>query len=68
VGIPVKLTAPLGKFVSHGGIGVIPSRSIIKYATNKQLPVRIILFNANRNQDNILYKEEFDECANSNKI
>lgn len=65
-GIPV--TAPLGKFVSHGGIGVIPLRSIIKYATNKQLPVRIILFNANRNQDNILYKEEFDECANSNKI
>jgi NAD(P)H-flavin reductase len=44
-----------------------PFRSMIKYATDKQLPVRIILFDANRNQDNILYKKEFDECANSNK-
>jgi ferredoxin-NADP reductase len=78
VGISVKLTAPLGKFVLHedhsrtavflsGGIGVTPFRSMIKYATDKQLPVRIILFDANRNQDNILYKKEFDECANSNK-
>jgi glycine betaine catabolism B len=78
VGISVKLTAPLGKFVLHEdqsraavflseGIGVVPFRSMIKYATDKQLPVRIILFDANRNQDNILYKEELDKCANSNK-
>ena len=78
VGISVKLTAPLGKFVLHedhsravvllsGGIGVTPFRSMIKYATDKQVPVRIILFDANRNQDNILYKKEFDECANSNR-
>jgi glycine betaine catabolism B len=78
VGISVKLTAPLGKFVLHEdhsraavflseGIGVVPFRSMIKYATDKQLPVRIILFYANRNQDNILYKEEFDKCADSNK-
>ncbi len=78
VGISVKLTAPLGKFVLHEdhsraavflseGIGVVPFRSMIKYATDKQLPVKIILFDANRSQDNILYKEEFDKCANSNK-
>ena len=78
VGISVKLTAPLGKFVLHedhsraavflsGGIGVTPFRSMIKYATDKQLSVKIILFDANRNQDNILYKKEFDECANLNK-
>jgi glycine betaine catabolism B len=78
VGISVKLTAPLGKFVLHedhsraaiflsGGIGVTPFRSMIKYATDKQLPAKIVLFDANRNQDNILYKKEFDECANSNK-
>jgi ferredoxin-NADP reductase len=78
IGISVKLTAPLGKFVLHedhsrtavflsGGIGVTPFRSMIKYATDKQLPVRIILFDTNRNQDNILYKKEFEECANSNK-
>jgi ferredoxin-NADP reductase len=78
VGTPVRITAPLGKFVLHedyskavvllsGGIGVTPFRSMIKYATDKQLPLKIILFDANRNQDNILYKKEFDECANLNK-
>ncbi|MGC2572704.1 MAG: FAD-dependent oxidoreductase [Candidatus Nitrosopolaris sp.] len=78
VGISVRITAPLGKFVLHddhlkaavllsGGIGVTPFRSMIKYATDKQLSVKIILFDANRNQDNILYKKEFDECANLNK-
>jgi glycine betaine catabolism B len=78
VGVSVKLTAPLGKFVLHedhsraavflsGSIGVTPFRSMIKYATDKQLPLRIIMFDANQNQDNILYKKEFDECANSNK-
>jgi glycine betaine catabolism B len=78
VGIYVTLTAPLGKFVLHedyskpavflsGGIGVTPFRSMIKYATDKQLSIKIILFDANRNQDNILYKKEFDECANLNR-
>jgi ferredoxin-NADP reductase len=78
VGISVRMTAPLGKFVLHedysktavflsGGIGVTPFRSMMKYATDRQLPVKIILFDANRNQDNILYKREFDECANLNK-
>lgn len=77
VGTPVRITAPLGKFVLHedyskaavllsGGIGVTPFRSMIKYATDKQLPLKIILFDANRNQDNILYKMEFDEYANLN--
>jgi NAD(P)H-flavin reductase len=34
-----------------------------KYATGKQLPIRIVWFDSNRNQTNILYKKEFDECA-----
>jgi glycine betaine catabolism B len=78
VGTYVNMTAPLGKFVLHedyskpavflsGGIGVTPFRSMIKYATAKQLPVKIILFDANRNQDNILYKNEFEECASLNR-
>jgi glycine betaine catabolism B len=78
LGISVKLTAPLGKFVLHEdhskaavfvseGIGVVPFRSMIRYATDKELPVRIILFDANLNQNNILYKEELDKCTNSNK-
>jgi ferredoxin-NADP reductase len=40
---------------------------MIKYATDKQLPVKIRMFDSNRNQTNILYKKEFDGCASINK-
>jgi NAD(P)H-flavin reductase len=50
-----------------GGIGVTPFRSMIKYATDKQLPLKITMFDSNRNEQNILYKEEFDEWANKNR-
>jgi glycine betaine catabolism B len=74
----VKVRGPEGKFTLHednsksavflsGGIGVTPFRSMIKYAIDKQLPVKIIMFDSHRNQNNILYKKEFDECANLNK-
>ena len=77
IGTSVNMTAPLGKFVLHedytktavflsGGIGVTPFRSMIKYATDKQLPIKITMFDSNRNQDNILYKMRFDEYANLN--
>jgi ferredoxin-NADP reductase/nitrite reductase/ring-hydroxylating ferredoxin subunit len=77
-GVRVKVRGPEGKFVLHedyskaavflsGGIGVTPFRSIIKYATDKQLPVKIVMFDSNRNKQNILYKKEFDEWANANK-
>ncbi len=77
-GDKVKVTGPEGKFVLHedysksaiflsGGIGVTPFRSMIKYTTHKQIPIRIIMFDSNRNRENILFKEEFDECANINK-
>jgi glycine betaine catabolism B len=49
-----------------GGMGVIPSRSMIKYATDNQLPVKIRMFDSNRNEQNILYKDEFDKWANQN--
>jgi glycine betaine catabolism B len=78
LGTLVKITAPLGKFILSedysrsvvllsGGIGVTPFRSMIKYAADKQLPINIMLFDSNRNQGNILYKEEFDKCVNANK-
>jgi len=78
VGQLVNITAPLGKFVLHsdysrpavllsGGIGVTPFRSMIKYATDKQLPINITMFDSNRNQSNILYKEEFDRWVDLNK-
>ena|SRR5919198_891670 len=79
VGDIVKLTCPLGEFVLpeedyskpavflSGGIGLTPFRSMIKYATDKQLPLKIVMFDSNRNEDNILYKEEFDSWQNLNK-
>jgi ferredoxin-NADP reductase/nitrite reductase/ring-hydroxylating ferredoxin subunit len=77
-GVKVKVRGPEGKFVLHqdyskpavflsGGIGVTPFRSMIKYATDKQLPIKIIMFDSNRNEQNILYKNEFNEWANTNK-
>ena len=77
-GAKVKVRGPEGKFVLHedyskpavflsGGIGVTPFRTMIKYATDKQLPVKIIMFDSNRNQDNILFKKEFDDWASINK-
>ena len=74
----VTITSPLGQFVlpdDHskplvflsGGIGVTPFRSMIKYATDTELPLKIIMFDANRNQENILFKDEFDEWAKLNE-
>ncbi|MFL6370000.1 MAG: ferredoxin--NADP reductase [Nitrososphaeraceae archaeon] len=50
-----------------GGIGVTPFRSMIKYATDKQLPIKIVMFDSNRNQENTLFKKEFDEYVNINR-
>ena len=77
-GNKVKVKGPEGYFVLHqdytkpavflsGGIGVTPFRSMIKYATDMQLPVKIIMFDSNRNRNNILFKKEFDEWASMNK-
>lgn len=74
----MSITAPVGKFVLHsdysrpavflsGGIGVTSFRSMIKYATDGQLPLNITMFDSDRNQNNILYKEEFDEWVELNK-
>jgi glycine betaine catabolism B len=77
-GAKVKVRGPEGKFVLHedyskpavflsGGIGVTPFRTMIKYATDKQLPVKIIMFDSNRDRNNILFKQEFDYWASINK-
>jgi glycine betaine catabolism B len=74
----VKVRGPEGQFVLHqdytkpaiflsGGIGVTPFRSMVKYATDKQLPIKIIMFDSNRDRNNILFKKEFDEWASINK-
>jgi glycine betaine catabolism B len=77
-GTIVKVRGPQGKFVLHedyskpavflsGGIGVTPFRSMIKYATDKQLPIKIVMFDSNRNQENTLFKKEFDEYVDINR-
>jgi ferredoxin-NADP reductase len=64
----VKVRGPEGQFVLHqdytkpavflsGGIGVTPFRSMIKYATDMQLPIKIIMFDSNRNRNNTLFKK-----------
>jgi glycine betaine catabolism B len=57
----------LGAEESERGIGVTPFRSMIKYATHKQLPLKIVMFDSNRNRENDLFKKEFDNCATVNK-
>jgi ferredoxin-NADP reductase/nitrite reductase/ring-hydroxylating ferredoxin subunit len=77
IGSPIQTWGPQGEFVLHGdnlkpavflsgGIGVTPFRSMIKYATDKQLPMKIIMFDSNRDERNILYKHEFDLWASKN--
>jgi len=50
-----------------GGIGVTPFRSMIKYATDKKLPIRIIMFDSNRNEQNILFRTDFENCSKTNE-
>ena len=77
-GTKVKVRGPLGEFILHedysktaiflsGGIGVTPFRSMIKYATDIQLPLKIIMFDSNKNKENVLFKTEFDEWTSLNK-
>ncbi len=77
-GTKIEIKGPEGQFTLHddyskyaiflsGGIGVTPFRSMIKNVTDMQLPIKIVMFDSNRNYENILYKKEFDECANINK-
>jgi ferredoxin-NADP reductase/nitrite reductase/ring-hydroxylating ferredoxin subunit len=78
LGLPVQTWGPQGEFVLHddnskpavflsGGIGVTPFRSMIKYATDKKLPMKIVMFDSNRNEGNILYRREFDQWASQNR-
>jgi NAD(P)H-flavin reductase len=40
---------------------------MIKYATDERLPLKIVMFDSNRDAANILYRAEFDRWANENK-
>lgn len=49
-----------------GGIGITPVRSIIKDATERKLPHKIVLLYANQTPDDIVFKEDLDELASTN--
>lgn len=46
-----------------GGIGVTPFRSIIKELDHEGKPINVTLLYANRSEDNIAYKDEFESIA-----
>ena len=69
VGDKIKIKGPFGAFVLKedakeivflgGGIGITPFRSMIQYATDKKLPIKLILLYSNRTPDEICYKDEW---------
>ncbi len=40
---------------------------MVKYATDKQLPLQITMFDSNKSRGGILFKNEVDDWANTNK-
>lgn len=72
-----KIEAPFGKFTfigEHkkiallaGGIGITPFRSICRYCTDKQLKNRITLIYGNRTEEDIVFREEFEDMQKRNK-
>jgi len=77
-GAKVEVSNPQGEFILHedyekpaiflsGGIGVTPFRSMIKYATDKRLPLKIVMFDSNRTEEGILYRKEFDRWTQENQ-
>jgi len=78
IGERVKIKAPNGDFLLHsdlsrsaiflaGGIGITPFRSMIKFATDKMLPVKISLLYSNRSYDQITFREEFERLSRLNQ-
>lgn len=49
-----------------GGIGITPLRSIIRYSTDTGLKTSIILLYSSRYEDNIAFKDDFDEMQMRN--
>lgn len=77
VGTEILLTAPFGKFTlgddinkRHiflaGGIGITPFRSMLKFATDKRLPHRIILLYSNQTPQDIVFKEDLEQFQKEN--
>lgn len=77
VGEVVNISGPFGKFVltntaskQHvflsGGIGITPFRSMLKYATDKKLPHKIVLLYSNQTPEDVVFKEDLEKIAAEN--
>ena len=69
VGDIVTIKGPLGTFILKedakeivmlgGGIGITPFRDMVKYATDKKLPMKITLIYSNKTPADIVYEDEW---------
>lgn len=72
-GDSAKLRGPFGHFTLpteirplaflSGGIGITPLRSMMRYTVQKELPFDIVLLYGCPSQEEILFRDEFDEMA-----
>ena len=77
VGDWVRIRAPYGFFTFEGehdkvgmltgGIGITPLRSMCKYVTDKKLSAKITLLYSNKTEQDIVFKDQFDEMHKQNK-
>jgi ferredoxin-NADP reductase len=80
-GLRVKISNPMGSFILHqkterpaimlvGGIGITPFISMLKDATEKNLPQKIYLFYSNRRPEDAAYLKDLTKLSkiNSNFI
>jgi len=77
IGDKINVKLPFGRFTldedysSHivmiaGGIGITPFRSHIKYATDKNLPLKITLLYSNKAPEEIIFYSEFEQLMKFN--
>ncbi|MCX9012857.1 MAG: FAD-dependent oxidoreductase [Candidatus Methanoperedens sp.] len=76
-GDKVTINAPFGDFAFNGeydkigmlsgGIGITPLRSMIRYCSDKQLGTNIVLLHSNSSENDIVFKNEFEEMQRQNK-
>lgn len=75
-GDSAQIDAPLGTFtlgdnveaagMLAGGIGITPFRSIMKYCTDTRTKTRITLIYGVRSEDDIIFKEDFEQMQKQN--
>jgi ferredoxin-NADP reductase len=77
IGKSIYFNAPLGKFTFNeaspyslflaAGSGIAPFMSMLRYAEEKKLKNKIMLFYSNKTQQDILWREELQKLTNHNK-